>query len=158
MSEVITYYSRILGLNFALQDAMSEPTGADKQALADSDAFLDTLIGPAAQNCWNARPGSESGWDTFLVYGGSQFVSDTTCGQLDQLTAETLNDIATRIQGIEPGLAEVARALAVEAAGAVERIDEIVPDTPSELWTNTDDRLKTGLYIVGALVLWRALR
>ncbi len=93
-----------------------------------------------------------------MVYWGSQFVSDTTCGQLDQLTAETLNDIATRIQSIEPGLAEVARALAVEAAGAVKRMDEIVPDTPSELWTNTDDRLKTGLYIVGALVLWRALR
>ncbi len=54
MSEVITYYSRILGLNFALQDAMSEHTGADKQALADSVAILDTLVGPAAQNCWNA--------------------------------------------------------------------------------------------------------
>ena len=152
------FYDRLLTLNFQLQDAMSEHEGQERDTLASSVAILDTLVGPAAQNCWASRPGTGSGWQTFSIYWASEYTGGTSCGELDHLTAQTLRGIANNIRAFEPGLAEVAMSLAVEADGATERLDEIVPDTPGEIWGNTDSTFKTGVYLVGALLLWRAIK
>jgi hypothetical protein len=154
----MSYYTKILELNFELQDAMSEHTGANRDKLALAVRDLDLLAhGDATQNCWDARPAVGSAADLFLVYWGSQYTSGTSCGELDTLTAQLLRQIADNIAGFEPGLAEVARSLADQADTAGEQLGIIEPDI-GDVWEQSPDWIKYGALGIAALLLIRAIR
>lgn len=154
----MSYYTQIVGFNFQLQDAMSDHSGANRNKLAQAVADLDLLAsGEATRNCWDSRPGVGSGLQSFSVYWASEYTSGTSCGDLDELTAQLLRQIAADIQSFEPGLAEIARSLADQADTATEQLDVITPDA-SDIWQSTPDWLKIGGAAVAALLLIRALR
>jgi hypothetical protein len=154
----MTYYEQVLSLNFMLQDAMSDHEGMKRDTLAAAVADLDLLAsGTATRNCWDARPGTGSGTDTFLVYWGSQFAGGTTCGELDTLTAQLLRQIATSIEGFEPSLAEVARSLADQADTAQEQLDVITPDV-GDIWRESPDWIKMAGAALLALLLIKAIK
>ena len=154
----MSYYEQILGLNFQIQDAMSEHTGTRRDILAAAVADLDLLAsGDATRNCWDARPGAGSGADTFLVYWASEYTGGTTCGELDTLTAQLLRQIATSIEDFEPGIAEVARSLADQADTAQEQLDVITP-AAADLWRESPDWIKYGAAALAALLLIKVLK
>ena len=154
----MSYYDQVMAFNFQLQDAMSDHTGNNRNLLALAVADLDLLAsGESTRNCWEARPGVGSGSDQFLIYWGSQYTSGTTCGELDDITADLLNQIAVSIQSFEPGLAEVARALAIQAERAPEHMADIVPDA-AQIFQSTPDWVKYGGVALLALLLIRALK
>lgn len=154
----MSFYDQVVGLNFALQDAMSEHTGANRNKLALAVGDLDLLAsGEATRACWDARPGAGSGTDVFLTYWGSEYTSGTSCGELDTLTAQLLRQIANDISSFEPGLAEVARGLADQADTAGEQLGIITPDA-GDLWRESPDWIKYGAAAVVALLVVRALK
>ena len=152
----MSYYEQILTLNFALQDAMSEHGGADRDKLARAVADLDLLAGPAIRACWDSRPGVDQG-GALAAYWASEFTPGTSCAEADQLTAQLLRQIADDIESIEPGQAEVARSLADQADTAGEQLEIIVPDA-GDLWRESPDWLKYGALAVTALAVVRILR
>lgn len=135
-----------------LPPEQAQPLDAAVIAVVDAlNTPWNKAAGVSGRDC--ARYGTSSSWTDQGLYWAFD------CDQWARRTQSALQGLAAQLDAIgEQGLSGVADAIADQVETTADVNQEVIPDTPGELWGDTPAPLRFAAGATVVYVLWRMTR